>query len=358
MILKLISTLLLSYSLAAMLMPGLRKLAAWFDLTDKPNIARKIHKAPVPLVGGIVIGIASMLTLPMALDFGLYNNFGLMPIMVGATILMVTGIIDDKLEINPFKKLLIQFCCAYLIVESDFVLDHFLDELHLYILPYSIKKMITMVFIVAVVNAYNLMDGIDGLAGTLFSVVFIWLTFAGIVMEQWALSMVSVSVVGGLFAFLKYNFDEKNKVFLGDSGSLFLSFILVTCSIYVMDNIGFNHHKSMVSGIMAMIALPLLDALRVFAGRIKKGKSPFFADKSHIHHVLLSIQSEHKKVAFILLALSILIVITALVMAYFYSLLVIAFWVLMVFSGLMNLIGMIDGMHKHRAILAKQEMAR
>ena len=135
------------------IVPYLRKVADLFHLTDVPNEARKTHKSEVPLVGGIAIALSLILSLGINVAIpNLLSTFTI-TILFGATTLLILGIIDDKILLSPFIKLAIQFCCAYFLISQGLYLDETFESLFLGWIPILLKKIITLLFIVGVINA-------------------------------------------------------------------------------------------------------------------------------------------------------------------------------------------------------------
>ena len=157
-----------------------------------------------------------------------------------------------------------------------------------------------------VVNAFNLMDGVDGLVGTLSFVGFTMLLITSIFLKNMELATICVVFMGSILSFLRYNLSKKKKIFMGDSGSLFIGFILVTLGINLLEHekINANKHYSYVFLLLiTFFSIPVLDSIRVYLGRIKNGNSPFKADKSHLHHLFLSFGINHKNISLFIITM-------------------------------------------------------
>ncbi len=304
---------ILTFSLSLILMffivPFMRQIAKRFKLVDQPDNIRKKHGKAIPLVGGISIMI--VLLLVFFLQIFLFDQFSknYISLLFGSLILLVTGVIDDKIEIHPYYKLIVQFICAYTIVASGFIGISFYNALGLGFLPVSIQYALLVLFVVGAINAYNLMDGIDGLVGNLFLINFTITAMISFIFDINSILIVSLGVLGAILGFLKYNFSKKKKIFLGDGGTLFLGFITVVININLIEQslIANTNSLTIFLGLTAVMILPIYDALRVFYRRIRKGNSPFFPDRTHIHHVFLDIVPSVKKVNVMIITIVLMI---------------------------------------------------
>lgn len=260
----------------------LKPLAIRLGLVDKPG-GRKLHHGNIPLIGGIALffGLGfSLLTLNISLSN--YRCF-----IAGCVLLVLSGVLDDFHELTPRARLLVQFIVAVLMVTwGNQVLfslgDLFsLGNISLNYLGYPI----TVIAVLAVVNAVNMTDGADGLAGTIgwIEIAFLaWIAHrAGQVMDVQILYL----ILAALFAFLCFNFPlfQKAKIFMGDSGSMMLGFILVWFSVGLSQVSGAAHPVTF----LWILAVPLWDISSVVIRRLLKGYSPFKADRGHLHHYLL-----------------------------------------------------------------------
>lgn len=295
---------LVSFLLGILIIPMLRKIAYQVNLTDKPN-ARKVHEQPVPLIGGISIAIVLISVLMLSPNFMVIAKKYL-PILSCGFILLLVGVIDDKTDLNAKLKLVIQFCLAAIVVHNGTRIMGFYGFLGINEIPIYLQYLLTILIITGVVNAFNLMDGVDGLVGTLSFLGFTMLLITSIFLKNMELATLCVVFMGSILGFLKYNLSKEKKIFMGDSGSLFIGFILVTLGINLLENekINVNQQYSYVFLLLiAFFSIPVLDSIRVYLGRIKKGNSPFKADKSHLHHLFLSFGINHKNISLFIITL-------------------------------------------------------
>lgn len=265
---------------------------------------RKIHKGNIPAMGGIVIFIAFTFSVLAWLPT---NPFFDSKYLLGAiSLVALLGIRDDFAPVLPKQKLLVQLIAACIIIFLvDIRIYSFFGFLGIEIIPDWLSYIITILFIVFITNAFNLIDGIDGLAGTIGSVSLcffsVWLYFAGYP----AHSIIAITLVGSILGFLFYNWHPAS-IFMGDTGSLVIGFILSICSIWVINlnaslpEESWSHLNAPLSLVLGVLLFPVFDTVRVFILRIRKGVSPFKPDKRHTHHQVLRMVKNHSKATIII----------------------------------------------------------
>ncbi|EON77495.1 Undecaprenyl-phosphate N-acetylglucosaminyl 1-phosphate transferase [Lunatimonas lonarensis] len=265
---------------------------------------RKIHSGSVPSMGGVAIVVATFFGLIAWLDFDqiVQSRY----FLVAFAIMFSVGLRDDLIELSAFQKLLGQCIPAFfVIVMADIRVSGFYGFLGIYELPYVVSVVLTFVLLIVLTNSFNLIDGADGLAGTLslisFSVLGFWFLDVGLE----AYSLISFTLVGGILSFLVFNWHPA-KIFMGDTGSLSLGFALTALVILFVDKNGtmgpwegYKLEAPIAAG-LALLIVPVYDTLRIFIKRMSKGKSPLKPDKSHVHHFLIRMGLGHDKVALIL----------------------------------------------------------
>jgi UDP-GlcNAc:undecaprenyl-phosphate/decaprenyl-phosphate GlcNAc-1-phosphate transferase len=309
-IIEIIATAGTAFLFVFFLIPVMKKVAIKTGWVDKPN-ARKIHAVPVPLIGGVTVGIAILFT-------WILNNTLFQPLqhstvlLSSGFILLVVGAIDDRFEVKPIYRLLLQFACAYAAASSGIRITTLFGLFGIHAIPEWAQYTLTIVVITGVVNAYNLMDGIDGLLGFLALAAFCILSVFGFALGHHESVLLNVSFMGALLAFLRYNLST-NKIFMGDAGSTFLGYILIVSAIQMLNfSYGANLDQSKAFAIVSGIFfIPVVDSLRVYWTRIKRGHSPFKADRNHLHHLLLTLITDHKKSAFLIASVTIVLLLVA-----------------------------------------------
>jgi UDP-GlcNAc:undecaprenyl-phosphate GlcNAc-1-phosphate transferase len=274
-----------AFVVAMLLMPFLIQAINRFKLYDIPDI-RKEHTQPIPTMGGIAVciamAVACILWVPFSRDLFSVSFF------FSTGVLFVLGILDDRHTISVRNKFVIQLALASIIAFSGMRVSHLNGILGIYALPAILQYVLTILAIAGVTNAFNLIDGIDGLAGGLgfmsLLMLGLFLTLGG----DPTAAIIAFALAGALLGFLYYNFNPA-RIFMGDTGSLVLGFVISVLSIRLLQlNIGnpdalLPHAPVFALGI---VLIPVFDTLRVFSLRMMKGKSPFSPDKTHIHHLL------------------------------------------------------------------------
>jgi UDP-N-acetylmuramyl pentapeptide phosphotransferase/UDP-N-acetylglucosamine-1-phosphate transferase len=265
--------------------PPIISLVKKYQLYDMPDV-RKEHSSPIPTLGGIAV-IAGMMT-SLFLWFPFSNEVAQISFFFSIAVLFGLGILDDLKDLSAKYKFIVQFGLASLIALSGIRITSFDGLFGIAELPISAQYTFTILAIVGITNAFNLIDGIDGLAGGLGFMSLVTLGLFLTMSGDSNTALVAFALAGGMFAFLYFNFNPA-KIFMGDTGSLVLGFVIAVLSIRLIQVNAFvaapvlSHAPVFVFGI---VFIPVFDTLRVFALRIWKGRSPFVADKIHIHHLL------------------------------------------------------------------------
>lgn len=309
-ILQIVFAGLLSFILVFVSIPTILKVAYSKNLFDEPG-KRRVHKQRVPTLGGLGIFIGILFTYTIYLDWFDYRPI---PFLVPALLVIFSiGIKDDILVTAPIMKLLGQLVAAFIIVGfGDFRITDFHGFFGLQP-DYFISISFTILLVVFIVNGFNLIDGVDGLAaitGIITATGFsIWFFING----DYLIPILSSILVGALIAFLYFNvFSKSQKIFMGDTGSLLIGFILAVMAVRFMEFNASEVRSSLLFSMtsapavaMGILIIPIMDTIRVFFLRISKGQSPFAADKAHIHHRLLTLGFSHFQIALILGGLNI-----------------------------------------------------
>ena len=306
-------TFFISFIITFVSIPPVLEVARAKKLYAVPN-GRTSHEHVTPNLGGLAIFSGFVISSMIFVQITKIPYFQY--IIAGAITIFFIGLKDDIIGLSPLKKFIGEIIAAGLVIDFGNVR---ITDLHglfgIGVIDYYSSDIISLIIILAIVNAVNLIDGIDGLAsgvGIIVSVSFgVWFFLIG----QFQLSILSASLIGALLAFFIFNvFSKKNKIFMGDIGSLLLGFILSIFAIKFneLNNHDFVQDKYFISAAPAVsigiLILPVFDTLRVMAIRMAKGLSPFQADKRHIHHYILELTGSHKKATFILLSVNVLFV--------------------------------------------------
>lgn len=329
------SGLLTAFFVVLFTMPVLIKVARMKHLVDEPGDDRKVHRRRVPTIGGIIIFAAILfsysLWFPTASYDGnatpgawraLYLEMGAayadFKIVIAAMVLLFfIGVKDDIIGFSPVKKLLGHIVVAYiLVIIGDIRIRDMHGILGLYQLAPSVSIGFSIFTYIVLVNAFNLIDGVDGLAGGIgfigATAYGLWLFMAGDV----PLALLAFTLSGALLGFLVFN-AHPARVFMGDSGSLIIGALLSVLAMRVVDHDGSRLPewlRTVPTPLFAMsvIAYPLVDTFRVFVVRMAKGRSPFEADKNHIHHRLLAHGLGHRGTVLVLYLYAVAIILLSL----------------------------------------------
>jgi undecaprenyl-phosphate alpha-N-acetylglucosaminyl 1-phosphatetransferase len=299
---------LVSFLIGLGFMPLVIDIAKKRNFVVKPN-KRTSHSGAIPNIGGINIFVSFLITV-FLFSYGIISEMQFT--IIGVFIILIVGFVDDLIDLKVSWKLSGELLAAlFLIILSDIRLSSLHGFLGIYELPSWISYVLSVFVFIVIINALNLIDGVDGLAsglGILYSIFFAIYFYLS---NNFNLAISAFAMVGSLSVFFLYNvFGKKSKIFMGDSGSLLLGYMI---ALYVFEFSELNaHHLVPLEYYMSaapavaicVLSVPLFDTLRVMLTRIKKGVSPFHADKNHIHHLLLKAGLKHRQVTFVLIIIS------------------------------------------------------
>ena len=272
-----------SFLLAFILTPLARKLALRLGCLDLPDGKRKMHKEPIPYFGGLAILVGFLVS---ALFFSRMMTGGLPKeisvLLIGGILICLIGLLDDIVDIRPGFKLFAQVAVAALAVYLGGGIEYttvfgFSIRLGIFSFP------ITVLWIVLIMNAVNLIDGLDGLASGVCAMESFALLVTSLVMGNPVCALASASICGAVLGFLPYNAVNAT-IFMGDAGSMLIGYAMACISVF-----GLFKSQALFSIVIPglIFALPVMDAVLAFFRRIVKGKNPFHADRMHLHHRLL-----------------------------------------------------------------------
>lgn len=286
-----ISALLVSY----LVTPLVIKLANKVGAIDVPNDERRVHKVPIPRLGGIAIflGFIAAFIITFA-GFKAKAPHGLLiemaGVLIGTVIIVLTGYFDDIKPLSAKRKFLIQVLAAIIVIGSGVTIERLTNPLHFLFREMSStielgiwSYPLTLIWIVGVTNAINLIDGLDGLAAGVSTISSITLFVVALFNIQTPIAILAIALAGATIGFLPHNFNPA-KIFMGDSGSLFLGYMLSVISI--MGVLKSAAALSILVPVFAM-GIPIFDTFFAMLRRILSGRSIAEADKGHLHHRLL-----------------------------------------------------------------------
>lgn len=314
--LVLILVFITALSIVVLATPSLIKVAKLKKLIDEPD-HRKIHHRPIPTIGGIIIFAATLFSFALWYQSDIQNYAqNLMEfkmIIATSLILFFVGIKDDIVGTAPVKKLI-----AHLIVGLMLVLigNIRISGLHglfgVYEIPYWASIFLSLFTYIVVVNAFNLIDGVDGLASSIGLLVCLSFGTWFILANNYVFASLAFALAGALFGFLMFNFSPA-RIFMGDSGSLVIGLIICILAIKLIEYPTLNLNGAMIYlskpvFVMATLIYPLMDTLRVTIIRLSKGQSPLHADRNHIHHKLIDLGHSHRSTVFFILGFNLIMI--------------------------------------------------
>lgn len=312
-VLFMIFAFIVSFAFTFATTPLVRRFAFKIGAIDIPKDNRRMHKKPTPRIGGLAIIFGfTVATLCFAQPSRqLYGT------LAGAAIIAVMGVIDDCKNLPAKLKFVIQIIAALVVVfAGDIKIDvftnpNFLSDNPYWVLPEWLSVTLTVIWIVFITNAVNFIDGLDGLAAGVSAIMSISLVFISIRVGEYSIAILGIALMGSCFGFLPFNFNPA-KIFMGDTGSTFLGFMLATLSIQGV----FKSYAVISFAVpLLILGLPLFDALFAMIRRILRGQSPMTADRGHFHHRLVDMGFSQKQTVFILYAISGVLGITAVLLA-------------------------------------------
>lgn len=292
----LLITAIVCFLASVALTPLVKKFAIYIGAVDKPN-QRKVHQKVMPRLGGLAIFISMVIGFAIAQPFD--DDIATWPILLGATIIVITGVFDDRFEISPRVKLLGQILAAGVVIYAGVQVETInlpfgaQIEFGIFTIPF------TLLWIVGITNAINLIDGLDGLAAGVSSIVLITISAMAMVMGNTFVVVMGTILLASTLGFLIYNFHPA-KIFMGDTGALLLGFMISVFSILGFKSI------TVYSLILPIIILgvPISDTLFAIIRRIVNKKPLSAPDKSHLHHCLLRLGFSHRQTVLIIYAMS------------------------------------------------------
>ena len=299
-------TFLVALAVTFVLTPVVKNFAIRIGAVDKPD-ARKVHHGLIPRLGGLAIYACFMVSVIATIGF----TYEMVGIMVGATFLIAVGIADDVYSLPPKVKLLGQIIAAAIPVVIFNINIEWIDvpRLGIIYLPEIISLPLTIFWIIGFVNTVNLIDGLDGLAAGIATIASIAIALLAFQMGQWVAAAAMVAMTGACLAFLQYNFNPA-KIFMGDTGSMFLGYIISAVSVM-------GSMKTVATAVLIVpllaLTVPITDTLLAIVRRKSSGVPIFSPDKNHLHHRLLAKGLNQKQVVLVMYALTAFFSCTALI---------------------------------------------
>ncbi len=294
-----------AFILTYLTIPKIIKVVEFKRLMDNPD-QRSSHAVRTPTLGGV----SFFYTIIFALFFisGKATMDEAMYIIPGLTILFIVGLKDDLVVISPGAKLITQvFAIAFILANPSFTIDSLNGFLNIYEIPHYLYLGIAGFMMLTIINSYNLIDGIDGLASIVGMVIMVIYATIFYLTQEYFFALLAITLNACLMAFLGFNLSSDKKIFMGDTGSLIVGFIIsiLTLKFLALDSAVYTQLPFLLENApliaISILIVPLFDTARVFAIRIANKKSPFSPDRNHTHHVLIDYWGlSHKQASFII----------------------------------------------------------
>lgn len=311
---------LFSFFITFFSIPTITKISRRKNLMDEPGV-RSSHMRKIPNLGGIAI----FYSIGICTSVFAYELFDLYKFLFASLIvLLYVGVMDDIVVMRAYKKLVAQIVVSiFIVIGSDIRIRNLFGICGIYEINYLVSVIFTIITFIILINAFNLIDGIDGLAGgySLICSALFGISYYRLGPYNFPLVIFSVIIIGSVLAFLYYNLSKYRtaKIFMGDTGSMLLGFLLAfTCICFIdifidrqLPYIPRYHLKSAPVIAVAILILPIVDTLNVIIVRLWNKKSPFLADKNHIHHKLLKLDLTHRRSSFYIITYYLFIVAVA-----------------------------------------------
>ncbi len=300
---------ILALAVAFAATPAVKMLAIRIKAVDVPRDSRRMHKTPIPRLGGLAIFLGFLVSI---LIFG-RTGPQMAAILVGAILLVALGMVDDVVALKPGIKFLGQIVAALIPTLAGVVITRFTNpfsaggyfNLGIFSIP------VTILWIVGITNAVNFIDGLDGLACGVSAIATVTMFVIAVLYSEYQIALMMAALAGACLGFLPYNMNPA-KIFMGDTGSMFLGYILAVTSIQ-----GLFKFYAVISFAVPFIllGLPIFDTAFAIIRRLAHGQSPLQADRGHVHHRLIDLGFDQKQSVAILYAFSAVLGLTAVLLA-------------------------------------------
>jgi UDP-N-acetylmuramyl pentapeptide phosphotransferase/UDP-N-acetylglucosamine-1-phosphate transferase len=304
-------------AVTALMHPRVAKFAQKRNIVDNPN-ARKLQRNPVPVMGGVAVffGLVSGLCVS-----GIFVNVNeLLPVIVAMSVMLCVGVIDDVSELSPWLRFVIEIAVVLMLIFTTHIsLDSLQGLWGFYDLPLWLSAPLTVFAVVGMINAINLIDGVDGLSSGFCMIASIAFGVLFIMTGNYDMAVLTAITMGSLMPFFFHNvFGDRSKMFIGDGGSLMMGVAMSTYAVAVI-SVRDEAFDAMPDGMglvaftMAVMAVPVFDTLRVMTMRILRRTSPFRPDKTHLHHLFIDLGFSHIATTLSVLSLNLLVVLAWLI---------------------------------------------
>jgi UDP-GlcNAc:undecaprenyl-phosphate GlcNAc-1-phosphate transferase len=290
--------------------PSIKQWGLSRGLVDRPN-ERKMHQRPMVRLGGVSIFLGCIAALLLVWWLG---GFGWLPphkeweiwgVTLGGIAFFIIGLADDILNLTPLSRLMMQFAVAGMAWQAGVRIDFLSLPLNGLIQIEWLSLPLTAIWLVGMANAINWIDGLDGLAAGVCGISSVVMLILTLFMDQPAAALIASALAGGALGFLRYNFNPA-QIFMGDGGAYFMGFTLAGVGVIGLVKTAAFTTVAVTAVLLPylVLAVPILDMSLVIVSRLKQGKSPFLADKRHLHHRLMKAGISHRLTVLFIYALT------------------------------------------------------
>jgi UDP-GlcNAc:undecaprenyl-phosphate GlcNAc-1-phosphate transferase len=281
--------------IAYFITPQVKDLAIKVGAMDAPD-ARKVHKVPIPRMGGLAIYAGFM----VAVLASVHLNRELLGLLLGGTVILIIGIIDDMIQLSARVKLLGQIVAALVLIAFDIRIEWLTNPFGDMIYVEYLSVPLTILWVVGLTNTVNLIDGLDGLAAGVSTIASLTIMLVALQQNFWIVAVLMAALAGSALGFLQHNFNPA-EIFMGDTGSMFLGYMLAAVSV-----LGMVKSAATIALIVPIVALglPIMDTAFAIIRRYTSGRPIFKPDKGHLHHRLLAMGLTQKQAVLLMYVIS------------------------------------------------------
>lgn len=286
---------IVALAVAYFITPQVKELAIKVGAMDAPD-ARKVHKVPIPRMGGLAIYAGFM----VAVLASVHLNRELFGLLLGGTVILIIGIIDDLIQLSAKVKLLGQIMAAIVLVLFDIRIEWLTNPFGDMIYVEYLSVPLTILWVVGLTNTVNLIDGLDGLAAGVSTIASITIMMVALQQNFWIVAVLMAALAGSALGFLQHNFNPA-EIFMGDTGSMFLGYMLAAVSV-----LGMVKSAATIALVVPIVALglPIMDTAFAIIRRYTSGRPIFKPDKGHLHHRLLAMGLTQKQAVLLMYVIS------------------------------------------------------
>lgn len=320
---------LISFLMTSFIIPKIMLISFKYKLFDVPD-ERTVHKRITPRLGGVSFPLVILFSMGLTIAatyvangvfIGVDLSHQLVLSMCSLILLFFIGVADDLIGVGYRNKFIAQICCGIMLICSGLWVNNLYGICGIHAMPFWMGAPLTIFIVVFIINAINLIDGIDGLASGLSSVTLIFFGSLLLYQGEWVFAMLAFASLGSLLPFFYYNVfgtsKKGHKIFMGDTGSLTIGMIIsiLAVKLTMFDDTNMIKINNVIVVVFSALIVPLLDVIRVVLHRFKAGKPLFKPDKNHIHHKFLALGFSHTLAMLTILLIAALFAVVNLMLA-------------------------------------------